>query len=111
MISLTTVPGDMDLSGALDAADIVDFAQAMHSTKDYIATHYGEFPATRGSLDSLFDFDDIDWFVDKLNSGGVAASRDTVLAEFQAQAVPEPSSGCLAAVLLGVALIRRQHPL
>ena len=110
-ISLTTVDGDMDLSGVLDADDIDDFAQAMHSTQDYIATHFGEFPSVRGSLDSVFDFDDIDWFVDLLNNGGVAASRDTVLAAIQAQAVPEPASGWLATIGLGSCLAwRRRHP-
>ncbi|NOZ39768.1 MAG: hypothetical protein GXP24_06030 [Planctomycetes bacterium] len=108
-ISLTTVDGDMDLNGFLDEDDIDDFAQAMNSTKDYIATHFGEFPATRGSLDSVFDFDDIDWFVNLLNGGGIAASRATIIAAIDAQAVPEPSSACLAALLLGVALTRRRY--
>jgi len=106
VISLTSVDGDMDLSGVLDENDIDDFAQAMHSSKDYIATHFGEVPAIRGSLDSLFDFDDIDWFVGLLNGGGVAASRDTILAAIEAQAVPEPSSGCLVTALLGLCLTR-----
>ncbi len=110
MISLTSVDGDMDLDGFLDEDDIDDFAQAMHSTNDYIATHFGEFPATRGSLDSVFDFDDIDWFVNLLNGGGIAASRATIIAAIDAQAVPEPSSVCLAALLLGVALTRRRFP-
>lgn len=106
MISLTTVPGDMDLNGSLDEFDIDDFAQAMHSTKDYIATHFGEFPATRGSLDSVFDFDDIDWFVDLLNGDGVAASRDTILSAIEAQAIPEPSTGSMVTLLLGLAFSR-----
>jgi len=110
MISLTTVPGDMDLNGFLDEDDIDDFAQAVHSTKDYIVTHFGEFPATRGSLDSLFDFDDIDWFVGLLNEAGIGASQESILAAIEAQAVPEPASGCLAAILLGITLTRRRRP-
>ena len=107
MISLETLLGDMDLNGVLDDDDIDDFAQAMHSTKDYITTHFGEPPAVRGSLDGVFDFDDIDWFVDLLNSGGIGATRGMILDAIQAQAVPEPSTACLAMVLLVTGLTRR----
>lgn len=96
------VDGDMDLSGVLDELDITHFAQAIHNEQDYIVTHYGESPAVRGSLDSTFDFDDIDWFVGLLNGGGIAATRDTIVAAINAYGVPEPSSGCLA---LGVVLV------
>jgi len=107
-ISLTTVLGDMDLNGVLDEDDIDDFAAAIHSTKNYIATHLGEFPATRGSLDSVFDFDDIDWFVNLLNGGGVAATRATILAAIEAQAVPEPSTDCFTLLVLCAGLARRR---
>ncbi len=110
MISMTTVPGDMDINGILDEQDIDDFAQAMHSTKDYIASHFGEFPATRGSEDSVFDFDDIDWFVQLLNDNAIAASRDTVLTAIAAQAIPEPTTGVLAMLTLGALLARRRNP-
>lgn len=108
-ISLTTVPGDMDLNSVVDEQDIDDFAQAIHSTQDYIATHFGEFPAVRGSLDSVFDFDDIDWFVDVLNEGGTAASRTTILAAIEAQTIPEPCTGCLATLLLGIGIALRRR--
>ncbi|MEO2045932.1 MAG: hypothetical protein ABGX16_05100 [Pirellulales bacterium] len=111
MISLTWVEGDMDLGGFLDENDIDDFAQAMHSTEAYRADHFDELPALRGSPDATFDFDDIDWFVNLLNGGGIAASRDTIIAAINAQAIPEPSSVCLAAMMLGVAFTRRQHSL
>ncbi len=101
-ISLTTVDGDMDLNGFLDEDDIDDFAQAMHSTDAYRDDHLDELPHLRGSPDDIFDFDDIDWFVNLLNNGGIAASRDTIIAAIEAQAIPEPSTGCLAAMLLGI---------
>lgn len=104
MISMTEVPGDMDLNGFVDEDDIDDFAQAMHSSLDYALTHFGEAPAIRGSADDDFNFDDIDWFVDILNGGGVAASRDTIIAAIQAQAVPEPATLGLAAVVLCLGL-------
>ncbi len=106
MISLDVVPGDMDLSGFVDTDDIADFAQAIHNPLDYVLTHFGESPATRGSADNDFNFDDIDWFVNILNGGGVAASRDTIVAAIQAQSVPEPSTACLAALVFGVALVQ-----
>ena len=108
-ISLTWVDGDMDLNGVLDTDDIDDFAQAMHSTEAYRADHFDELPSLRGSPDPTFDFDDIDWFVNLLNSNGVAASQATIIAAIEAQAIPEPSTVCLAAVLLGVTFTRRRH--
>lgn len=107
LISLTEVPGDMDLDSDVDVDDIDDFAQAIHDAADYAATHFGESPATRGSDDSDFNFDDIDWFVNLLNGGGVAASRDTIIAAIQAQAVPEPSTLLLASVVFSLGLGRR----
>jgi len=106
MISMMAVPGDMDLDYDVDEDDIDDFAQAMHSTEAYRAAHYDELPAVRGSLDSTFDFDDIDWFVGVLNDWGVAASEATIIAAFEAQAVPEPSTGGLALLASCAGLVR-----
>lgn len=110
MISLTEVPGDMDIDGDVDEDDIDDFAQGIHNAADYAINHFGESPATRGSPDSDFNFDDIDWFVNILNGGGVAASRETIIAAIQAQAIPEPTSLMLAAVALSVGLTRCRSP-
>ncbi len=106
LTSMDEVPGDMDLSGFVDEDDIDDFAQAMHNSLDYVLTHFGESPAIRGSADDDFNFDDIDWFVDILNGGGVAASRDTIIAAIQAQAIPEPSTASLAVLVLGIGMAR-----
>lgn len=111
MISITEELGDMDLNGVVDEDDIDDFAQAMHNSLDYALTHAGESPAIRGSLDDDFNFDDIDWFINLLNGGGVAASRDTILEAIRAQAVPEPSTAGLAGMVMCVGLVRgsRRH--
>lgn len=109
MISMTTVPGDMDLSGFLDTNDIDDFAQAMHNTEAYRADHFDEHPSIRGSLDSVFDFDDIDWFVGLLNDQGFSTSKATVLAAIAAQAVPEPTGLSLALLALVVCCSRRSR--
>lgn len=109
MISSNEIPGDMDLSGFVDEDDIDDFAQAMHNSLDYTLTHFGESPATRGSADGDFNFDDIDWFVSILNGGGVAASRETIIAAIQAQAVPEPSTAGLVMIALVLGLNQSRH--
>ncbi|MGI9430036.1 MAG: hypothetical protein ACR2NM_15355 [Bythopirellula sp.] len=97
------IDGDMDLNGSVEEADIAHFAQAVHNETDYVTSHYGESPSVRGSPDSNFDFDDIDWFVGVLNDEGIAATQATVVAAINAYGVPEPSSGCLAVccVLVG----------
>jgi hypothetical protein len=63
MASFATVLGDMNLSGGLDAGDYDAFALGMLDTEAYRNAYWGTFPAENGSLDSVFDFDDIPWFV------------------------------------------------
>lgn len=110
MISMMSVPGDMDLDYDVDEDDIDDFAQAMHSTDAYRADHFDEPPEVRGSADDTFDFDDIDWFVGVLNDWGVAASEATVIAAFEAYAVPEPSTASMVVMLMsGVGLVRIRY--
>ena len=102
------IDGDMDLNGVVEEADTSHFAQAMHNELDYILTHYGESPAVRGSPDSTFDFDDIEWFVGVLNDEGVAATQAAVAAAISAYGVPEPSSGCLAICFAFAGLLRNR---
>jgi hypothetical protein len=102
------IDGDMDLNGTVEEADIAHFAQAMHNEVDYITSHYGESPSVRGSPDSDFDFDDIEWFVDVLNNEGIAATEAAVVAAINAYAVPEPATGCLAVCCALVGLRRNR---
>ena len=99
MISFTTLLGDMDISGALDAGDIDAFALGMVDEDEYSFNYFGEFPVSRGSVDSTFDFDDIPWFVGVMEGAGLASAA-TALAHALAP-VPEPSS----ALLIGVAML------
>jgi hypothetical protein len=98
MFYLSTVLGDMNISGFIDNGDIGAFALAMRSTDAYRDEYFGEFPATRGSQDGLLDFDDIPWFVEILNSNGVATSSAEVMAAIQG--VPEPPATMLALIAL-----------
>jgi hypothetical protein len=91
----------MNVNGLIDPGDLNAFALGLRSTGAYRAQYYGEFPVTRGSPDSIFDFDDIGWFLEILETGGVAASADDVLAAYAA--IPEPSALVLALVALSAA--------
>ncbi len=91
LISYTTLLGDMDISGALDAPDIDAFALGMLDDDEYSFNYFGEFPVARGSVDSSFDFDDIPWFVSLMEGAGIA-SASTALAHALSVSVPEPTS-------------------
>ncbi|MGL4513009.1 MAG: hypothetical protein ACRCT8_07935 [Lacipirellulaceae bacterium] len=107
--SFTTLLGDMDLSGALDEADVDAFALGMLDEDAYRFTYAGEFPVSHGSIDSVFDFDDIPWFTNLMESSGAVPAAAQALAQALAP-VPEPTSLVL---LLGALLVpppRRPTP-
>lgn len=89
--SYSTVLGDMDLSGVLEQADIAAFALGMLDTDAYRFDYFGEFPVTRGSADSTFDFDDAPWFVALLEGAGVASAAEGLAFAFS-PAIPEPGT-------------------
>lgn len=106
MASFATVLGDMNLSGDLDQGDYDAFALGMLDTEAYRDAYFGEFPVTNGSLDSVFDFEDIPWFLTVMKEVGAPASAFSQ-AFF---AIPEPTGTALslfAAILLS-ATRRRQ---
>ncbi|MEO1498013.1 MAG: hypothetical protein AAFV43_12780 [Planctomycetota bacterium] len=110
MASYTTLMADMNLSGALDSGDFGAFALGMLDEDEYRYTYFGEFPETRGSLDSNFDFDDAQWFVDEMQMAGVSASAATALA-LALQGIPEPTSALMVLIALSAtAPWRRSTP-
>jgi hypothetical protein len=107
--SFTTLLGDMNLSGELEAGDIHAFALGMLDEDAYRFAYAGEFPVSHGSLDSRFDFDDIAWFTNLMETSGAVPAAAQALAAALAP-VPEPTAVCLAAI--GGSLCgrrRRQH--
>jgi hypothetical protein len=108
MFSLSLVPGDMNIDGLVNDDDIPAFALGVQSVDSYRNAYLGEFPVTRGSPDSVFDFDDIPWFVSLLDSSGVGGASAKVQAAFAGFTIPEPSSiGLVALGMLSVARWRR----
>ena len=103
--SMSTVLGDMDLNGVLDVNDIDDFAQGMLDTTAYRFDHFGEFPVTRGSLDSEFDFDDAAWFVGLLPPPSSAASQLSAALS----PTPEPSAALLLSLAAAMIPRLRSH--
>ncbi len=98
VVSYGDTLGDMDLSGALEQADIAAFALGMLDTDAYRFDYFGELPGTRGSPDSTFDFDDVPWFVSLLEGAGVASAAEALAFAF-APTVPEP--GTLSLLMMG----------
>ncbi len=96
--SYSTTLGDMDLSGMLEQADIAAFALGMLDTDAYRFDYYGEFPGTRGSPDSTFDFDDVPWFIALLEGAGVASAAEALAFAFS-PTIPEP--GTLGLLVFG----------
>ncbi len=92
---LTTILGDMNINDMLDPGDFEAFALGMRSTGAYRAAFFGEFPVTRGSLDGVFDFDDIPWFRSLMNENAGTGSGAL------AGQIPEPATILLMS--LGVA--------
>jgi hypothetical protein len=109
MFSLSLEPGDMNIDGDVNTDDIPAFALGVQSVDAYRDAYFGEFPVTRGSLDSVFDFDDIPWFVSLLDANGISNAAAKVQAALAGVTVPEPSSAGLVAfgVLLGIGASRR----
>lgn len=103
LASFTTLLGDMDLSGVVDTDDIDDFAEGMLDTSAYRLSHFGEFPVTRGSVDSTFDFDDAPWFVGLF----AAPAEASALLTAALQPLPEPSSAFLATLGVGAIAVGR----
>lgn len=94
MASYGALFGDMNLSGGLDVGDFDAFALGMLDTDAYRNAFFGSFPAENGSIDSVFDFDDIPDFLSAMEGVGAPATA-------YAQAffgIPEPSTGLIAVV-------------
>jgi hypothetical protein len=102
---LTTILGDMNINDVLDPDDFFAYALGLRSTSAYRAEYFGEFPVTRGSADSIFDFDDIDWFLDIMEQGGVLPSGAALAA--LGRAIPEPSAALL--FIIGIAVLFGKH--
>lgn len=96
--SYSEVLGDMDLSGDFGQGDITAFALGMLNTEAYGFDFFDEFPGTRGSADSTFDFDDIPWFIALMESKGIASAAEALAFAFS-PTVPEP--GTLTLLVLG----------
>jgi hypothetical protein len=96
VFSLSLVPGDMNIDGLVDENDVPAFALGVQNAEAYSSTYFGEIPVTRGSPDSLFDFDDIPWFVDILESSGVGSAEELVQAALVGGTIPEPSTSARA---------------
>ncbi|TWU00356.1 hypothetical protein Pla108_13050 [Botrimarina colliarenosi] len=105
LASYATVLGDMNLSGDLDVGDYDAFALGMLDTNAYRYEFFGEFPVTNGSLDSVFDFDDIPWFMSIME--GVGAPATAYAQAFFA--IPEPSAATLALFATLFTLRTRRH--
>ncbi|MGD9635589.1 MAG: hypothetical protein AB7G28_15765 [Pirellulales bacterium] len=103
MFSFSLVPADMNVDGIVDENDVPAFALGIQNPEAYSNTYFGEIPVTRGSLDSVFDFDDIPWFVDQLESSGVGSAAALVQAALVGGAIPEPSTLVIAALVGTVA--------
>lgn len=107
MFSISTVLGDMNINGVVDAGDVAAFAIGLLDANEYRNTYYGEFPVTRGSNDSTFDFDDIEWFVGILEGEGVAASVSQVIALLNP--VPEPATAATMICCIAFGLSGRRN--
>ncbi|MEN0109716.1 MAG: hypothetical protein AAF805_03235 [Planctomycetota bacterium] len=110
MASFTTLLGDMDLSGVIDAPDVDAYALGLLDETEYRFSYYGEFPSTRGSVDSTLDLDDIPWFAGVIEGAGLATttSAATKAIAWALVGVPEPSAALLSALgVIGLADTRR----
>lgn len=107
VFAVGTVLGDMDVNGFVEEADVAAFALGLLDGIEYRNTYYGEFPVTRGSADSVFDFDDIEWFVNILEGEGVATSVAEVVSLLTP--VPEPNSLLLLLASLSLFGISRSR--
>jgi prepilin-type N-terminal cleavage/methylation domain-containing protein len=97
VVPLTTILGDMNVNDVRDIEDFAAFALGLRSTAAYRAQFFGEFPVTRGSTDSTFDFDDIPWFLDIMDQSGVLPSAAGAALLRSQLGVPEPSAMLLFA--------------
>jgi len=88
------VVGDMDLNGAVDFDDIGPFVLGLNDPVEY-ETQFGLPPVVKGDIDGngSFDFDDIAGFVSILTGDG------------EPSVVPEPTTGVLAILATGIALV------
>ncbi len=103
--SYATLLGDMNFSGDLDQGDYDAFALGMLDTQAYRIDFWGAYPVENGSLDSVFDFDDIPWFLEVMKEVGAPASA-YAQAFF---AIPEPTGAAFSFVaMLFYAVQRRQ---
>ncbi|MEX0886547.1 MAG: hypothetical protein WD009_08925 [Phycisphaeraceae bacterium] len=107
-LSLTVAPdplGDMNLDGALDAADVAPFVLALTDPQAYDAQH-GIDPALAGdiNLDGLVDATDVAPFVQMLVGAGAAGAGGGG----GAVAMPEP--GAIVIVALGALMLPLRRP-
>ena len=93
--------GDMDLDGDVDGEDADDFVQGLLDPTAYKNEHCTMTPVQTGNFEpgSTFDFDDIEGFVQEVESL-VAAD---IFALIEQMSVPEPTSSGL--LLLGSGLL------
>jgi hypothetical protein len=100
VVPLSTILGDMNINDMLDPGDFAAFALGLRSTSAYRSEYVGEFPVTRGSLDSIFDFDDIKWFLELMEQGGGLPSG---AGAFAPGTIPEPAS--IVLIFIGIATV------
>jgi hypothetical protein len=103
--SYATLLGDMNFSGHLDQGDYDAFALGMLDTQAYRLDYWGAYPVENGSLDSVFDFDDIPWFLEVMKDVGAPASAFSQ-AFF---AIPEPTGAALLILATLCIATRRPH--
>jgi len=101
-LELASIPapmdGDLYIDGVLDSLDIDQFAYGLLDERGYEDAWAGESPASRGSPDSVFDFDDIPWFLGVMEAAMVP--KPAFALSQALYGIPEPTAGVLAAAAL-----------
>jgi hypothetical protein len=93
--------GDMNLDCSVNTDDIPDWVLGLRNSKAYFDKYPPNFPERRGSENGFkLDFDEAEWFLQKLNEAGVHATMDDILAALN-PIVPEPET--LSLVICSVA--------
>lgn len=101
--------GDMNLDNSVDPNDAPDFVLGLLDPLQYWATHGFMFPIQAGNFSpgDSFDFDDIQGFTDAV---GALTAAD-IYALIEEYSVPEPTTGGLLLVCLGLLSASRRQVL